>query len=325
MIWNLTTILGFLQRECDDGALTSTQVQQYAYNRIREIYARAREFAKDEGSFALVSGTRDYYLRSDVNLLLPMQFTNATNPLPRLRIRTRDWVLKRDPDESQTGTPRVAYFWGLSEVQAQPTSGSVVTIAASADHVDNRSKTVIVRGKVGGFEDYEEILTHAANATTPVSGSKVFTEVWNLRLQSALNCYLSATSNVGVVTLAVIPRGKGRCQYPKVGLWPKSDCTDTIRYPFYRAPIDMETNEDMPDIPDLTTPYFLEGLKADGFYRNYDVMQGGRAEGKFKDGLELLEIAETWAGDEQVYPGTGDPERDNPLADLADVDEASTE
>lgn len=325
MIWNLTNILSFLQRECDDGSLTLTQVQQYASNRIREVFNRSREFAKDEGSFALVSGTRDYYLRSDVNLLLPIRFINATNGEPRISIKSREWVLKQDPDETQTGTPRVIYFWGLSEVQAQPTAASVVTIKTNVDSTDDRNKKVLVRGKVGGFEDYEEISTNAADSSTPVAGTKLFTEIWNLRSQSSLTSFLTATANAGATTLAVIPRGKGRCQYAKIGAWPKSDCTDTIRYPFYRAPFDIENASDIPDLPEFTLPYFLEGLKADAYRRNYEMMQASASEQKFAGGMELLENAETWAGDGMIYPGMGEVERVDPMAELEDIDEATVE
>lgn len=303
MIWNLAGILAFLQRECDDGSLTTEQIQQYAYNRVRELFNHSLEYAKIEGSFSLVSGTRDYYLRSDVNLIQPICFRNKVNGAPKIHIKSREWVLRRDPDETITGQPRVAYFWGLSETQGQPTAASVVTIATLSDNADDRGKTIIVRGKVGGYEDYEEISLDAANSSTPVAGTKSFTEIWNLRSETELHSYLTATANAGAVTLAVIQRGKGRCQYPKFGFWPKPDCTDTIAYEAYRTPFDMELDGDIPDVPDFTLPYFLEGLKADGYRRNYDLMQAGISEGKYKEGIALLEAAETWGTDDPVYPG----------------------
>jgi len=315
--------LSFLQRECDDGSLIASQVIQYTYNRIREVYNKSHEFAKDEGSFALVSGTRDYYLRSDVNLLLPIKFINATNGAPKIHMRSREWVLQHDPDETQTGQPRAAYFWGLSEVQGQPAAASVVSIKTNVDHVDDRSKKVLFRGKVGGYEDYEELTLNPTNSSTLVPGSKLFTEIYNCRCETALSSFLTATA--GAVTLAVIPRGKARCQYPKVGFWPKAACTDTIRYPFYRAPFDMELAEDIPDLPEFTIPYFLEALKADGYRKNYDLAQASISEEKYNRGLDQLELIETWVGDDIIYPGRAATDHMSETDNLDDVSELSTE
>lgn len=137
-------------------------------------------------------------------------------------------------DLAQTGTPVAYRMWGENMVITQPTSASVVTIASSSS--TDTSKTVTVFGTVSGYPDYEIITTDASNGTTSSAGSKSFSAIERIVKSDSTTGRITATSNSGAVTVAVLPVGDttSGILYKKIQVWPLPQGTETINVQYYK-------------------------------------------------------------------------------------------
>jgi len=135
---------------------------------------------------------------------------------------------------TQTGTPILYRMWGEDMVQTQPSSASAISISSSS--ATDTNKSITVYGTVSGYPDYEVIVTNATNGTTSVSGTKSFTNVERVTKDSSTSGRITATSNSGAVTVAVLPVGDTTAGivYRKVQLWPLPQGSSTINVRYYK-------------------------------------------------------------------------------------------
>jgi hypothetical protein len=97
-----------------------------------------------------------------------------------------------------TNIPVAYRMWGVQAAIQQPISPSVMTISSSVSTDTNIAVTVF--GTVNGMPDYEIITTNASNATTAVSGAKLFSFVERIVKNQSTTGLITVISNLSANT-----------------------------------------------------------------------------------------------------------------------------
>lgn len=202
-------------------------------------------------TFSSTSSTRKYYLDFQFNKIVAVVDTTNNSELDYLPESDVEWL---NPDLSQTGTPSGWGIYGLEFIRAQPTSASVVTVVSSS--ASDTTQMVRINGIVSGARDTELL---SLNGTTSVPGSKSFSSIHSIAVNSACVGRVTSTSNSGGVTLSVVAPGLFVDQKQPLYLWPIPDATISYRVRGYRAPRAMINAEDFPDMPDTYHELVLIG------------------------------------------------------------------
>lgn len=164
------------------------------------------------------------------------------------------------------------HFMGMSPVQHQPSSSSVITIVSSSASDTGAGDIVTVRGETAmGIRS--EALT--PNGTTPVAGSVSFTRILSVTLTAAWVGTLTMTSNSAAVTNLTLNPGELGRQYPQIFLTWLPAGGEVLDYKFYTRPRVLSADNDIPDIPFPYTKILVyDALLALAAYNGQ--MDGGR-------------------------------------------------
>ena len=144
-----------------------------------------------------------------------------------------------------TQTP-ASYFRmaGTSHVAAQPGAATTIRIVSSDAADDGASWTVILKGVVSGAYVEE---TLEANGTSQVTSTNSFSTILSVTKVGTWAGTLTV-STTGGTTLLVLTSGERGRQYPLIEFLQTPDA-DSLQYRFYRMPIKLENDHDIPDIP----------------------------------------------------------------------------
>jgi hypothetical protein len=224
-------------------------------NRLRQLakYAVAESHRKRLSSYrwsfmlypvpqtiAVSAGTDTYPLHDA--FLTPQYFRSRTDGRP-LRPVPFNKVAEYLPDPAATsGTPRHVTLTGVTKVQYQPTSASVIAGASTAP--GDNGKTVTITGETATGIQSETI-------ALPASTTLAFSTVLDVRKNGAgWAGTLSLTSNGGAITLLKLgPAQYGR-QFPLIRSLNVPDSADTWEYNFFRQPKSLADDYDIPDTPE---------------------------------------------------------------------------
>jgi hypothetical protein len=147
------------------------------------------------------------------------------------------------PLESESGTPFRFELRGQTNVQRQPTTAAVVTIA-NADAGDN-GKTVTVQGEdEDGFYVEETVTLGGSVATTTAFAFVLF-----VRKDGSVAWDGAITATAGSVTLVTIPASSQGMFYRLLYLHWAPSTADVLEYDFWRLPNDLSNDNDLPSIP----------------------------------------------------------------------------
>lgn len=138
------------------------------------------------------------------------------------------------------------HFIGLSPVENQPSSSSVITIVSTSAADTGASYAVKVRGETATGIQTETI---NPNGTTPAAGSVSFTRILGVTLTAAWAGRLTMTSNSAAVTNLTLNAGEYGRQFPQIFLTWSPSSADVLEYKFYRKPFVLTNDYDIPDIP----------------------------------------------------------------------------
>lgn len=231
--------------EAGDTSTTLTLVKNYLNQAQQARLASANwPFLRwEEGELVtIVSGQRFYALHPE--FWRPIYFFNTgTKAFCRL-------IPERMTSQSQnrwlTDTGRAQDFrWaGFSPVSAQPTAASTVTILSTSDTDSGATYGVTVTGVVGGIVRSEVINPFGQ---TPGSGTLLFTKILRVTLTTPWNGTL--TMGASAQTLLVLGPGEYGRAFPRIEFLAIPDTADTIEYKFYRQPLKMVADNDIPEIP----------------------------------------------------------------------------
>lgn len=200
-------------------------------------------------TFSFVSGQKEYSLHQEY--LRPNYFKNKT--------QSGIWMIEV-PEREKIGTGadrnldtdgKYFQFGARSQVAAQPSSSSVVSIVSSTGGDIGSTKKITVYGETVDGMASEDI---NPNGLTPVPGLIPFTRILGVSKASAWSGTMTMTSNGGAVTnLKLFGTEFGR-NYQTIQLLFSPSGADVIEYDFYRKPRKLSNDNDQPDIP---YPYSL--------------------------------------------------------------------
>jgi hypothetical protein len=139
-------------------------------------------------------------------------------------------------------------MWGEDMTLMQPRQSSVMTISSS-DSSDT-SIPVTVFGTVSGYPDYEVINTNASNATTAVSGSKVFSTVERITKYGTTVGRITITANSAQDTINVLPIGDTTSGplYRKIQVYPLPNQVFPIYVQYYKYPYRLVSDGDVHEL-----------------------------------------------------------------------------
>lgn len=324
MNWSLEKLLEFLQRFCVDESITQSDLIDFIRLRYDQIYNDTLDFYRTEGTFALVSGTKYYYLAKQLNLAIKPKFFNQTDDNHPIDICDYDQILSLDSDQSETGTPWKAAFVELSPVLRQPNESSDTgTVGAKSSNASDTSQSVTIAGlrTVSGvtIEDQEEI---TLTGTTFVSATKTGWHTFRTVSKSDDTLgYVTVSETDGGDTYSVIDPYATNSFYQKWRFWPTSDTTDTIRYTGYRFPVVPQNDAATLDVsPDLVAG-FIHGLRADVHDVNFDMMKAQMFEAKFQEAVQKAKENNMWGDGQPLIVGSARQRRYDPNSIFEEVDE----
>ena len=137
-------------------------------------------------------------------------------------------------------------LWGRSQVTAQPTSASVITIVSSSASDTTAAKAITIYGDTASGVTTESI---TPNGLTGVAGTTSFTQILGVTKGADWAGTLTMTSNSAAVTnLKLFPTEYGR-SYQQMMLLGLPTANETITYRFYRKPRELSASNDLTDIP----------------------------------------------------------------------------
>jgi hypothetical protein len=200
-------------------------------------------------TFSYVAGQKEYSLHQE--FLRPSYFRNKT--------QSGVWLVEVPEREvTQTGANRnldqdgkYFQFGARSQVAAQPSASSVMSIVSSSTGDIGSTKKVTIYGETVDGMASEDI---NPNGLTVVPGLIAFTRILGVSKASAWSGTLTMTSNAGAVTnLKLFGTEFGR-NYQTIQLLFSPTTADVIEYDFYRKPRKLTNDNDQPDIP---YPYSL--------------------------------------------------------------------
>jgi hypothetical protein len=239
-----------------------------------------------------VSGTTDYMLHQEY--MRPLYFRNqrthellVETPAKNIEPSRLDW--NSDSDGNRF------VIWGRSPVKAQPTSASVITIVSSSASDTGSANAVVIKGETSDGSVTAEMIT--PNGTSSVAGTTQFVKILAVTKASSWTGTLTVTSNSAAVTNLTLNSCEYGRQYPIFRLLSNITAGDVIEYQFYRQPMTLVNDFDIPEIP---AP-FSEILVWDALLDllAYDSQLDGARMNQFSRNAQSLEdnmVAALWEG-----------------------------
>jgi hypothetical protein len=323
-MWSLSQLLTFLQKFCVDESITQAELIEFIKLRYAKIFNRALDFYKTETTFATVASTKFYYLDPELNVSLGVKFFNQTDLNNPIQVKDRNYIYERDPDESETGSPRVSAYIELSHVKRQPNESSDAgTVGVKSTSASDTGKAVTISGlrtvSSQVIEDSEEIsTTGTAFAAATKTGWHTFRVI--SKEEDTAGAIIVSDTDGGNVYAVINPYGR-RAQYQKWRLWPTPDSVATIKVTGHRKPIVPQEDSATLDVPSDIEAACVHGLRADIHDVNFDMIKAQKYDALFEEGLQMAMENSMWADGQDLVEGSEGRRRYDPLADLEDVDE----
>lgn len=324
MSWSLESLLEFLQRFCVDESITTADLIKFIELRYDFIYNDTLDFYRTEGTFALVSGTKYYYMARQLNLAIKPKFFNQTDDTHPITSCDYDHILSIDPDQSETGTPRKMAFVELSPVQRQPNESSDTgAVGAKSSSSSDTSQEVYISGlRTSGGVLIEDTDVISLSGTTFVASAKTGWHTFRVVSKNEDSVgFVTVSETDGVNTYAIIDPYSSHSEYQKWRAWPTSDVTDTIRYTGYRLPVVPQFDSASIDVSHDLLAGFIHGLRSDVHDVNFDMIKAQKYEGMFREAIQKAKENNMWGDGQDLVDGSDSYRRYDPRGNLEDVDE----
>lgn len=232
----------------------------------------------DEYTFSSVASTAEYAFPS--RFMRALKLFDTTNNKEVFCGDNQDEVA--DPDRSNTGTPSWYQRAYLLEVQAQPSSASVIT-ASSSSASDVTSYFVQIRGLDANSNEIEETIT--LNGATGVATTASFTKVYEVTKNGTSNGIVTVTSNTAAVTLVKLSKEETRRQFQWIRLVSVPDSVIAYRLHFLRKPRQVVDAYDSFEIPDYYSGAMLNFFEWKGAQIMYEVSKQQSIFGKYIESI----------------------------------------
>lgn len=244
---NLDTIVTNVSNELQD---TSTSFKTIIKNYINKRYFQVLRAINWQNinssySFSTVSGTQEYVLPDDFGKEIIVVDKTLGNEIVKTDLQK---LIMDFPDTYQTSGSVSLYYLRIDTVKAQPTAASVVSLVSSS--ASDTTQTVLVRGIVSNAETSEEV---SLNGTSAVTTTASFTRIKGISKSANTSGIITATTNSGVVSVAVLSPKVLESRYKIIGFYYVPSSVATIGVPYIIKPLPLTEDEDYPviDIGDL--------------------------------------------------------------------------
>jgi len=194
---------------------------------------------------------------------------------------------KTSYDNNATGIPTIYRMWGEDMIISQPLESSIVSIVSST--TADTSISVTVFGTVSGYPDYEVIITDSSDGTTSVDGSKSFSSVERIVKASSSTGRITATSNSGNATIAVLPVGDttSGIMYSKVQVWHLPSTAFEMQVQYYKEPYRLVNDSDVHELGQAFDEAIILLATAKLKYES-NQKEGDKFLGLYKDEIKVL-------------------------------------
>lgn len=199
-------------------------------------------------TFSTVIGLHQYSLHSEFHR--PLYFFNRTTKQYLIELPNRSVPPSGVRWNDDTGHATHFSFWIFQPVLEQPSSPSVITIVSDNPLDVGASYDVLIKGENAKGNIVAEKLT--PTGTAPVTGSIQFRTILAITRAGGWNGVMTITAESGE-TLMIDELGACEMGRAYRHIWiheiPPSTNHDTIEYRFYRQPLFLVNDYDIPDIP----------------------------------------------------------------------------
>lgn len=235
-------------RMFDEAGTTSTtlDVVKDAVNSAHALYCA--EYPETfllwpwEETLTTVVGQRRYVLHHEYDK--PFYFFNVTAnrylaEIPRRMLQDTglNW-------NNATGSSEHFIYAGEQYVQNQPTSASVISIVSSNVADTGATLQVVVKGEDSNGVIKAEVFT--PNGTSTVTGSVSFRTILEVTKEAAWTGTLTVTANSGAVTVVSLQACEMGRRYTVIELLSAPTVAETIKYRFFRKPLQLVNDFDQP-------------------------------------------------------------------------------
>lgn len=232
--------------ETGDTSTTKTNVDN-ALNEANQRRATAFDWSwmmwPQAETITLSAGVQTYSLHQEVDRILYLY--NRTSKTYQKAVPFRE-INPNGPNLLDASSGDKFHFMGMSPVQNQPTSSSVLTIVSTSASDTGAGDAVIVTGETTSGLQSETI---TPNGTTPAVGNVSFTRITAVTLTAAWVGTLTMTSNSAAVTNLVLNPGELARQFQQIFLTWSPAGGDVLEYKFFRKPKVLTADNAVPDIP----------------------------------------------------------------------------
>jgi hypothetical protein len=150
-------------------------------------------------------------------------------------------------NDGLTGPAKNFMFWGHTAVKTQPTAASVVTLVSTHTGDTGSTRQVAVKGMTADGDMLVDVIQ--MDGLTPVAGTIAFEHILAITKSAEFDGTITATANSGAVTLLTLSPSEFGRQYRQIYLLEEPTAAETIEYRFYRKPLYLVNDYDVPDIP----------------------------------------------------------------------------
>lgn len=225
----------------DTSSAMFSLIATYLNNRLVEVMRRCNllDNNRSDYQFTTTAGTEDYILPQDFSKEISVR--DATNKQFLNRLDLQSAIMNDSSTTDNTGSVS-KYIIMDKTVRNQPTAASVITFVSSS--ASDTSQTVYVKGfDSNGYEDYETV---TLTGTTPVATSKSFVRVLLIAKSAVTTGLITATSNSGAVSVAVLSRAMLEHRIKVMRFVNIPNQTLTIEINYIQKPTPMSQDYDYP-------------------------------------------------------------------------------
>jgi hypothetical protein len=195
-------------------------------------------------SFSTTEDTQTYPLHQE--FARPLYFYNATKKHYLREVPVRQIGPEGYRPNDDTGAEFYT-LWGRTFVKYQPTSASAITIVSSSALDTGSDYALIIKGvDTSGVVRAEQV---NPTGTTPIQTSISYTKILAITKARQWNGTLTVTSNSSAVTNLTLHGCEMGRSYQQLYLLGNPPTGDSIEYRFYRQPLVLINDYDIPEIP----------------------------------------------------------------------------
>lgn len=196
-------------------------------------------------TFTLVPGQLDYHLHPECHRVLYLYNRTRNEYLAEIPMRGYE---KLDPNVVDRSAPQRFALWGRSPLLVPFTPAEGLSLVSTSTADTGTTKTITVRGQVAGSSKVvsEDLVP---TGTTAVTTSFAFSKVLGVSQLSPWTGECILTGRTSYTPYMDLPPGGEVVSCPVLHLFDNPNSADTIEYRFFRQPLTLVNDGDLPEIP----------------------------------------------------------------------------